>query len=589
MKSEGPKSAYNLMIVPAAPKVIGRLKSWHHWQWCYMGTSSTVRESIQNALGAERRHYYAGELDDVAVGMRSAFLDWIGQVGKTRDLSTWWATNTAYKNPLISDLFLECCFLALIGKWIASNVMNRVVILDAPEMIIACKENFSEEKIYVAPCRTFIIRKMVAQRLLLFARAVFHLSRALGLWAANKVISAHHPDAAARLKSPLDVLTSTWVEGRSFRKDGSFYDPYLGTLNDFIAERRFSVCTVSLPLIPIHLMRQAYRSGKVIPGMFFLSLADIFSSAFKAWRLCIDEAAPRLCDIDLTVLFRFEILRDKINACSALLHYHAIRNMLQREKVQCKHLLYPFENQPWDKMMIMAVREAGSPCRIIGCQHTVAPFFLLNFYLGKGEADVHPQPDTIVSSGTHWASVVKNAGFTCSVENGGSMRYGAPAKARSTATDGAKRYQSVLVLLSHSLSYSLDLLFYLIRNNNSDRSYLVKPHPDTPETVLRKYIKEFPSNFTFVDGPMEDWIGKVGWAIHVGTTAAIECMMNDVQVIKYLPERIDLDPLTDLPIEQAVATDAVAPDFESKIHYDLPDAGLIGEPFNRSAWENIFG
>ena len=97
-------------------------------------------------------------------------------------------------------------------------------------------------------------------------------------------------------------------------------------------------------------------------------------------------------------------------------------------------------------------------------------------------------------------------------------------------------------MLSTSLVYSLDLIYYLLRCSIHDREILLKPHPDLPAQLIRKYIKRrLPDNFIFASGTMDEWMSQVGWAIHVGTTAAIECMMQGITVFKYLPERKDFE------------------------------------------------
>ena len=65
-------------------------------------------------------------------------------------------------------------------------------------------------------------------------------------------------------------------------------------------------------------------------------------------------------------------------------------------------------------------------------------------------------------------------------------------------------------------------------------------------------------------------------------------MMNGIKVLKYLPERIDLDPLLGIDTQQDVVTDEIKPDFKNRAHpVGLPDSSLIGEPFNRELWERL--
>lgn len=273
-----------------------------------------------------------------------------------------------------------------------------------------------------------------------------------------------------------------------------------------------------------------------------------------------------------------------------MLHYFASLRIFKEPKISFRILAYPFENQPWDKMMAVAKTESSRRFKMVACHNMGVPHFYMNFFLGKDEAHIHPQPDIIVANGTKWKNILDGAGFSCAVRNGGSIRFQIHSTKDEESTFCAyERKKNVLVLLSTSLNYSLDLLFYLIRAADPQKTFFIKTHPDTPEKIIRKYIKYFPQNFSFVGGTMEEWMGKVDWAIHVGTTAAIECMMKGISVIKFLPERIDLDPILGLEIDQQVVTDGVRNIFQANGNPNRLDGSLIAEPFNEKIWNDILG
>jgi hypothetical protein len=64
-------------------------------------------------------------------------------------------------------------------------------------------------------------------------------------------------------------------------------------------------------------------------------------------------------------------------------------------------------------------------------------------------------------------------------------------------------------------------------------------------------------------------------------------MMNGIEVIKYVPERIDLDPLLGTDIQQLEVTDKDKFDFGQKTDFPYPDSNIIAEPFNEEAWNKI--
>ena len=196
----------------------------------------------------------------------------------------------------------------------------------------------------------------------------------------------------------------------------------------------------------------------------------------------------------------------------------------------------------------------------------------------------------IISNGRHWEAILKKSGFTCHIKNGGSLRYTKLAdsnqKKQFEAIPGRENH--VLVLLSSSLGYSLDLLFYLIRYSLSEKTFLLRPHPDLPEKIIRKHIPSFPDHFSFNSEPFEEVMPRVAYCIHIGTTAAIECMMVGIKVMKYLPERIDMDPLLGLDIDQEIISDGDSLVFGNKVSLNVPlNEGLIAEPVNEETWKNV--
>ena len=83
-------------------------------------------------------------------------------------------------------------------------------------------------------------------------------------------------------------------------------------------------------------------------------------------------------------------------------------------------------------------------------------------------------------------------------------------------------------------------------------------------------------------------MARARWAIHVGTTAAIECMMKGIMVLKYVPERIDLDPLINMDFGQEKVSGDDVMTFGYSATLNSIDESLIAEPFNKSTWDDIF-
>lgn len=580
-----------LIISPARiNKYIGLVRQGG-WKWLFMGTDPCLREKMIVYIGSETRYCYAEELQRVCKEQKQPFLNWIADIGKSQG-KVWWATDIAYKSPLTSDLFLNYCFLKLIKKWEKNKDGKKIIILENPWLLKSCLISFNSSDVEVMKDKVSFVTSWIKHQFISYGRIFFFLFRAIRMYILNKAyICCYRKQTADLLKKRYDVLICTFIEDRSFKgSENRFYDPYLGTLSEYCKKKGLNVITTTLPVFPYRLLKKTYESKEIIPSIYFVKLPDIFKAFITALSFGLDKRGINSdSSFATTPILDYEALRSKVSVCYALFHYFTTLNMFKSTELSFQLSVYPFENQAWEKMMILAKREAKLECKMVGCHHIGVPFFYLNFFLGKNESAISPQPDIIVANGKHWKAVLENAGFSYAVRNGGSLRFQPSAKSveGETSLDRNDRDKNVLVLLSTSLNYSLDLLYYLLRNSNAEKRFFIKTHPDTPERVIKKYVKCLPCNFTFVEGAMDEWMATVGWAIHIGTTAAIECMMKGIKVFKYLPERVDLDPILGLGINQPEVSDNEVIPFETVQIPDAPDNSLISETFNEVTWKEI--
>jgi hypothetical protein len=560
------------------------------WQWVYCGVDSNVREAVKSILGSENRFFFAQDLQRLCLLKKEEFLNWVTCWEKDQDMIIGIGSLIAYKSPLGSDLFLNYCYMLLTQEWIKED-RKMLIVLENPWLLKACSENFHRSDIQIFLRHTYFLKKCFKGSLMANLRL---LSKAWYSMVLLSSVKVHYLMSKLRplveLEDAADVFTCTWIEERSF-KGGQFQDPYLGNLNAFYEKEGLRTKTLSLPLFPRVLLTSVLQNANIIPMIYFSSFSDIFYSFYRTLTVNPTRKVNSINGLDLTCLLDDASTAGKDVVFQSTLNYHCFLRFFKQPGLSFSALVYPFENQPWDKVMIKAMRDSGRVFKGVGYQHSTISPLLLNYFLGKGEDKVISLPDAIVANGKHWASVLKNARYSCPIENGGSLRFTPRAKTVDLKNDPHnirhENEDNVLVLLSASLWYSLDLLYFVLSSAQTNRTYLIKPHPDISERIIRKNIPHFPDNFIFIEGSMDECMAKAGWAVHIGTTAAFECMMKGLTVFKYLPERIDLDPLLGLDIEQRIVTDHDELDFSYKAQSDEVDNSLIAEPFNEDAWKEI--
>lgn len=557
------------------------------WRWVYCGVDSKVRENVKSILGSENRLFYAQDLQKLCLSKKDEFLNWITGWEKNQDQIISHGSLISYKSPLGSDLFLNYCFMLLVQEW-TSQDRKMLIVLENPWMLKACSENFNRSDIRIHQSSRYFLKKYLRNNLFVNLRLLSKVWHSIVLLFYVRLhCLKHNIKYSSELEDNVDVFTCTWIEKRSF-KDEKFFDPYLGNLNTFYEKEGYRTKTLTLPLFPRNLIKNVLLTTNIIPTVYFSRFSDIFYSLYRTFTVNPKRKIDIINGLDLNNLFNSAYKTGVDVLFQSTLNYYCFLRFFKQPSLSFKSLIYPFENQPWDKVMIKAMRDCGKFFKAVGYQHSTISPLLLNYFLGEGEDKIISLPDTIVANGNHWASVLKKARYSCPIENGGSLRFSAGVKrvdhTSGTANSKSRNEDNVLVLLSASLGYSLDVLYFLINLGYMDKMFLIKPHPDIPEKTIRKKIAHFPENFIFIEGSMEECMSMAGWAVHIGTTAAVECMMKGLTVFKYLPERIDLDPLLGLDIEQRIVTDCDVLDFNYQ-QTNRVDDSLIAEPFNKKVWK----
>src|SRR4030067_1530979 len=93
-------------VKKALPKVAGK-----QFAWLYLGKDIKQRENISRILGRENRYLMGNLLQEIAHRERQPFLDFIAELGlRQKNKRHWWASNIAYRSPLVSDFFLLWCY-----------------------------------------------------------------------------------------------------------------------------------------------------------------------------------------------------------------------------------------------------------------------------------------------------------------------------------------------------------------------------------------------------------------------------------------------------------------------------------------------
>jgi hypothetical protein len=236
-------------------------------------------------------------------------------------------------------------------------------------------------------------------------------------------------------------------------------------------------------------------------------------------------------------------------------------------------MYYPFENQPWEKILCYAFKKYSPATELIGYMHTMPLDFLLSIFPGKYEKKFMPQPDKILTTGKLSADELKKYYKEDKIVENCALRYeylfridGLPNlriselgnKKIIRQYDNPKiRQFKILVSLPVDYNKSLAIIDKVFKTfeNRDDFQVMIKGHPTynlriSELTNLRiielpnksKNIRQsdnptiresfLPENFLIVEDNISDLLRKTDLVINNMSMVAFEALKMRVPVIE---------------------------------------------------------
>ena len=342
-----------------------------------------------------------------------------------------------------------------------------------------------------------------------------------------------------------NIYIYSWVRDRFFRENGEFESPYFGRLPRFISDNGHNVAYIAESFLTPALRSKCLNQDefKFIFLDDYINLWSIVRSSLSVFGISSLTGSP------LKILLLREIAHDLPSFPGHILQYVAFRKCLKEIKQEGITIIYPFENQPWDKMLCLAAKESGKNIKLVGYQHSTVPLTLLNYFLGAGESSIMPLPHIIVTNGEYNLNLLKNAGYgETELVNGGALRYGYIHKIDKDSLRKDEASRTVLVAMAYSRNLTEELLRSLFDAfedlTGEGITIVVKLHPEVPLESLRTQLPSWPAHFRQTDRPISDILEEVDLVVYSSSTVGLEALLNGVPAVRYCSEHIlDLDPL----------------------------------------------
>ena len=590
-----------MIIIDSPGNILKKVKtvpSTTEWHWCYFGVNMNKKREMILNLPASRRTHYSNEIYAYANEMKQPFLDWMAEInsGHKNDFR-WWANRLPSKSIEQTDFYLLVCYFRIIKNWCLerSPIEGTLLIaIDDPfllKMLNNCLKNHDSVRVgspqmTVIMCFIFTFIKMMARKTL------FLLNGMISLLSDFKLKNRYKDKFHNMITDKPDVLIYTWVEQRSFDQAGRFKDVYLGELPSIYRDNNCRTVITAPYWLPKSLKDKALKlKEEFVVVSFFLRFRDYLKAVFT-FPLQYPERAKRFfLGDDYSHLFTREILSEISSSAymGNLCEYYGYRNYFNSHK-DIKLFIYPFENQPWEKVVLLAMKHSNVHAKSAAYQHSTVPKLLLCYFLGKNESKSMPLPDCIVTNGKYYEDMMSKANYNgVSIVNGGSLRYKKYSFPEASKVDNDTK-PKLLIILPCSMERAMEMIYDLYDiANRDDYEIFIRPHPDLPRQKIHNIIREMGEGIKISDtGDLAEILPEMNAVVHAGSTAAIEAYYNGLEVFKYKTEFIDMDRLSDHKMMQKeIERSEDVPRYAN--NYKRPDisTNILNEDVNKNVWRSL--
>jgi surface carbohydrate biosynthesis protein (TIGR04326 family) len=517
----------------------------------------------------------------VADRIRSAFINLDDLLASGRFVLSWSGSDLAERNPLVSDFLLDTCRVIALVEAVRAGGQHLVVV-DESGFGVALRRTLGRAGI-AASFRPSAVEGFRSLGQGLRAHLAF-----LRTWFAQRRALKHHcvdarPQGAAEV-----VLMTWWDEEKSFSDDGFLkQDRHLGQLAQWLREGSLSVRwlgNLALGVVSVEALAQraaASACDAVVLINSFFGLSALLRAywCYATFPMSVKRRFA-LEGVDLSAIVSAAVwreLRSPRLASAAL--YLEVAPGLKRAGLSPAVVAYPFENQPWEKMMLAGFRRELPATRMIGIHHSPFARNYVSGFPGNQQWQGDTVPDRILTMGEEYRAELAAAGAPPGrVVVAGSLRFGIGTGLEDGGdTKPVHDPKTVLATCPIDLSGALELARAAVQATASIAGLrlIVNFHPDFPSMARNLVIDEVSvmavnGHIEFVDAGASTWLKEADVLLYNSSATSFEAALLGVPSIFVGSSfGLDLDKMQGEGVAHCRSTD----DLRGQIMRVLDDEG----------------
>ncbi|MBD3426565.1 MAG: hypothetical protein GF409_04985 [Candidatus Omnitrophica bacterium] len=496
-------------------------------RWLYIGGHRGLDRAL-GTLEQDRRIYIAKDIEEVTDSVREIFVDYIGRLSRQQDDAVlWYSSRMASRSISQSRMFqryVYCKVLERISRRYETE--NLLFVTDDVDLLYVACSKFSQGMGFRE--RASLLLKHLGERM----TGAYWIAKYLIFWVLFRFFRKKELEQ-------FDVFIHSWVNANTFRKLPEFNDPHLGDLDASIQDKGGTVGRLLPLMVPVNILFKLNRHySNIICPFGYLPFRGLLSTLAREFDLEMDDGRYGAEeDISLLrLLSRME--KDTENRTKVYLYYLLLYGSYQEiqpvlaEKVT---FIYPFENQPWEKMLNLAFSDHGR----IGYQHSTIPYNFLDYRTSRYEAPDRFLPQVVLSNGKKWTRFLEQNNPGMKVREAGAIRYSYLFEddiEQEVAV--SEKVVSVVLPIDPQVAVSLQKQVLRCLENGLLDEYRVKikPHPFLMKSAsLSRELGGY-DNCEFVSEDLKSMLKTSEVLVTSGSTAVFEGVFTGVKTLYLVPE-----------------------------------------------------
>ena len=504
--------------------------------------------------GSSRRTVDVGDkINAVARRLRSEFIELDARLASGRFKSSYAATDIAESNPLISDFCLDICrAVALVEAARAGN--TPIVAVDDAAFGRALQRVLTRAGIgcnFRSPVLTGL------------RRAASGLREHVGFfrdWLSMRGAVARHSVDPTKLAG-CDVLLMSWNDGTPWPVADS--DRFLGLLPDWLRKDGHRIGWLANAvgwMAPIEKIAEAAQANSVrepvVLSGFFHGVESLLKSYARFLMIPMSMRRRLTLDgVDVSPMLALALAREMASPRAVAAGLFASLAMgIKKRGVVPRLLIYTYENQPWERAMLLGFREVLPETRLIGVQHAPLAEQYFSGHPSRRQWKDGSAPDVLVVIGEEFRERLLARGAPPErVLVGGALRFPALYAPAATAQQPAKDKQPmVLASCSVDARESFELVFKAAAATARRNVRLfVNFHPMVNEDFRSAIRAEVGSRLDtghveYVEGNAGAYLSEAAALLYNSSGTAFDAAKAGVPLIYVGPEvGLDLDKMSE--------------------------------------------